>query len=160
MADDGWVRIPPPTYRQRLVIGGFWTLAVAYVGGNMFVALGRYLEDALGGGVLPLIATVAVGIAIAQSLVILLVTRASPALDIHATRGVIRLRGRVRPFTDLVGALVEQPPIPRSPATTSRASARPATLSRSASTSRAAADSASCSRSAPPRPSRPSAPRR
>ncbi|WP_317232760.1 hypothetical protein [Clavibacter capsici] len=112
MADDGWVRIPAPTYRQRLVIGGFWTLAVAYVGGNLFVTLGRHLEDALGGGILTVIATVAVGLVIAQSLVILLVTRASPALDIHATRGVIRLRGRVRPFADLVGALVEQPAIP------------------------------------------------
>jgi hypothetical protein len=112
VADDGWVRIPPPTYRQRLVIGGFWTLAVAYVGSNLFVALGRRLEEALGGGALTVIATVAVGLAIAQSLVILLVTRASPALDIHAARGLLRLRGTERPFTDLVGALVEQPPIP------------------------------------------------
>jgi hypothetical protein len=107
VADDGWVRIPPPTYRQRLLIGGFWTLAVAYVGGNLFVALGRRLEEALGGGALTLIATVVLGLAIAQSLVILLVTRASPALDIHAGRGVLRLRGDERPFTDLVGALAE-----------------------------------------------------
>jgi hypothetical protein len=112
VADDGWVRIPPPTYRQRLVIGGFWTLAVAYVRSNLFVALGRRLEEALGGGALTVIATVAVSLAIAQSLVILLVTRASPALDIHAARGLLRLRGTERPFTDLVGALVEQPPIP------------------------------------------------
>jgi hypothetical protein len=97
VADDGWVRIPPPTYRQRLLIGGVWTLAVAYVGGNLFVTLGRRVEEALGGGALTLIAT----------LVIVLVTRASPALDIHAGRGVLRLRGRERPFTDLVGALVE-----------------------------------------------------
>jgi hypothetical protein len=107
VADDGWVRIPPPTYRQRLLIGGVWTLAVAYVGGNLFVTLGRRVEEALGGGALTLIATVVLGLAFAQSLVIVLVTRASPALDIHAGRGVLRLRGRERPFTDLVGGLAE-----------------------------------------------------
>ncbi|MFS4504763.1 hypothetical protein ACMA46_00855 [Clavibacter sp. Sh2141] len=108
MADDGWVRIPPPTYRQRLIIGGFWTLVVAYVGSNVLVTLGRRVEEALGGGLLTVIAVLVVGLVIAEALTILVITRLTPGLDVHASRGILRLRGRERPFTDLVGALVEQ----------------------------------------------------
>jgi hypothetical protein len=107
VADDGWVRIPPPTYRQRLLIGGIWVFAVVYVGSNPLGTLGRRLEEGIGGGWITVIATIALGYALAVALVLLVVTLLTPALDVHASRGLIRVRGRERPFTDLVGALAE-----------------------------------------------------
>jgi hypothetical protein len=107
VADDGWVRIPAPTYRQRLLIGGIWVFAVVYVGSNPLGTLGRRLEEGIGGGWITVIATLVVGIAAAAALVLLVVTLLTPALDVHASRGLIRVRGRERPFTDLVGALAE-----------------------------------------------------
>lgn len=107
MADDGWVRIPPPTYRQRLLIGGVWVLVVVYVGSNPLGTLGERLEERIGGGWITVIATLVVGIAAAAALVLLVVTLLTPALDVHTSRGLIRVRGRERPFTDLVGALAE-----------------------------------------------------
>jgi hypothetical protein len=107
VADDGWVRIPAPTYRQRLLIGGIWVFAVVYVGSNPLGTLGRRLEEGIGGGWITVIATSALGYALAVALVLLVVTLLTPALDVHASRGLIRVRGRERPFTDLVGALAE-----------------------------------------------------
>jgi hypothetical protein len=107
VADDGWVRIPAPTYRQRLLIGGIWVFAVVYVGSNPLGTLGRRLEEGIGGGWITVIATIALGYALAVALVLLVVTLLTPALDVHASRGLIRVRGRERPFTDLVGALAE-----------------------------------------------------
>jgi hypothetical protein len=107
VADDGWVRIPPPTYRQRLLIGGVWFFVVVYVGSNPLGTLGERVEERIGGGWITVIATLMVGIAAAAALVLLVVTLLTPALDVHAARGLLRVRGRERPFTDLVGALVE-----------------------------------------------------
>ncbi|MFT2753363.1 hypothetical protein [Clavibacter sp. Sh2088] len=107
MADDGWVRIPAPTYRQRLLIGGIWVVVVVYVGSNPLGTLGRRLEEGIGGGWITVIATVALGYALAVALVLLVVTLLTPALDVHASRGLIRVRGRERPVTDLVGARAE-----------------------------------------------------
>ena len=107
MADDGWVRIPAPTYRQRLLIGGVWFFVVVYVGSNPLGALGERLEEGVGGGWITVIATLLVGIAAAAALVLLVVTLLTPALDVNAARGLIRVRGKERPSTDLVGALVE-----------------------------------------------------
>jgi len=107
VSDDGWVRIPAPTYRQRLLIGGIWFFLVVYVGSNPLGTLGERLEERIGGGWITVIATLLVGIAAAAALVLLVVTLLTPALDVHASRGLIRVRGRERPFTDLVGALVE-----------------------------------------------------
>jgi hypothetical protein len=107
VADDGWVRIPPPTYRQRLLIGGIWIFVVVYVGSNPLGTLGERLEERIGGGWITVIATILVGITAAAALVLLVVTLLTPALDVDASRGLIRVRGKERPFTDLVGALVE-----------------------------------------------------
>jgi len=107
MASGGWVRIPPPTYRQRLLIGGVWFFAVVYVGTNPLGTLGRGVEDAIGGGWITVTATILVGDAAAAALVLLVVTLLTPALDVHVARGLLRLRGRERPFADLVGALAE-----------------------------------------------------
>ena len=49
MADDGWVRIPPPTYRQRLVIGTIWIFVASYVGWRPCAWLGARLEERIDG---------------------------------------------------------------------------------------------------------------
>jgi hypothetical protein len=113
VSDDGWVRIPAPTYRQRLLFGSGWFLLVAWLSMNPLGYLGRRLEDAVGGGWLTVAATAVVGIVAAGALLLLVITRLTPALDIDAHRGVLRLRGRERPFSDLVRARIEIAPIPR-----------------------------------------------
>lgn len=107
MADDGWVRIPPPTYRQRLLIGGLGSLLITWLSFNPLGFLGRRIEEALGGGMLTVIASAAIGVVAVQALVILVITRTTPALHVDARRGLLRLRGRERPLTDLVAARVE-----------------------------------------------------
>jgi hypothetical protein len=107
VADDGWVRIPPPTYRQRLIIGGIWFFAVTYVGANPLGTLGARIEEGIGGGWVTVTATILVGVLALAGMVLLVVTRLTPGLDVHADRGLLRLRGRERPFTDLVGARME-----------------------------------------------------
>ncbi|QIS43023.1 hypothetical protein GW571_13220 [Clavibacter capsici] len=107
MADDGWVRIPAPTYRQRLLIGGVWYFVVIYVCANPLGTLGERIEERLGGGWITVTAALLVGIVVAAALVLLVVALITPALDVHACRGLIRVRGKERPSTDLVGALVE-----------------------------------------------------
>jgi hypothetical protein len=112
MADDGWVRIPPPSYHQRLIIGSIWTFVAVYVGWRPSAWLGARLEEGIGGGWLTVAAVTVLGTLALASLVLLVITRITPGLDVDAHRGVLRLRGRERPFTDLVGARVEQPQEP------------------------------------------------
>ncbi|WP_244961635.1 hypothetical protein [Clavibacter zhangzhiyongii] len=112
MADDGWVRIPPPSFRQRLLFGGLWFALVAWLGVNPLGYLGRPVEEAVGGGWITVGATVALGVAAAGAILLLVITRLAPGLDVDASRGVLRLRGREHPFTDLVGARIEVAPVP------------------------------------------------
>ncbi|MBM7411950.1 hypothetical protein JOE38_001773 [Clavibacter michiganensis] len=113
MADDGWVRIPPPSYRQRLLFGSGWFLLIVWVSSNPLGLLGRRVEDAVGGGWITVAATVLLGVVAAGGLLLLVITRLAPGLDLDGGRGVLRLRGRERPFTDLVGARIELAPRPR-----------------------------------------------
>ena len=113
MADDGWVRIPPPTYRQRLVIGTIWIFVASYVGWRPSAWLGARLEERIGGGWLTVASVTVLGVLALCALVLLFITRVTPSLDVDAGRGVLRLRGRERPFADLVGARVEQPQEPQ-----------------------------------------------
>jgi hypothetical protein len=113
VADDGWVRIPAPTYRQRLLFGSGWFLLVAWLSMNPLGLLGRHVEDSLGGGWVTVAATVLSGVVAAGAILLLAITRLSPGLDIDVGRGVLRLRGRERPFAELVGARIEVAPVPR-----------------------------------------------
>lgn len=112
MADAGWVRIPPPSYVQRLIMGGVWLFVTTYLGWRPAAWLGTRLEERIGGGWITVVAVTVVVVAVLGALVLLVVTRLTPGLDIDADRRVLRLRGRERPFTDLVAARVEQPQIP------------------------------------------------
>ncbi|RII97601.1 hypothetical protein DZF96_06690 [Clavibacter michiganensis] len=107
------MRIPAPSFRQRLLFGSLWFVLVAWLSMNPLGLLGRRVEDSLGGGWLTIAATVVLGVASGGAILLLVITRLTPALDIDAGRGVLRLRRRERPFTDLVGALVEVAPVPR-----------------------------------------------
>ncbi|CAQ02783.1 hypothetical protein B5P19_08590 [Clavibacter sepedonicus] len=90
------MRIPAPSYRQRLLFGSGWFLLIVWLSSNPLSLLGRR-----------------VGVAAAGALLLLVITRLAPGLDIDADRGVLRLRGLERPFTDLVGARIELAPLPR-----------------------------------------------
>ncbi|MBF4624805.1 hypothetical protein ITJ40_11190 [Clavibacter sp. VKM Ac-2872] len=107
------MRIPAPSFRQRLLFGGLWFVLVAWLGANPLGYLGRRLEEAVGGGWPTVAATVVLGVAAGGAILLLVITRLTPALDIDAGRGVLRLRGTERPFSGLVGARIEIAQVPR-----------------------------------------------
>ncbi|MBF4618194.1 hypothetical protein ITJ44_08935 [Clavibacter sp. VKM Ac-2873] len=107
------MRIPAPSFRQRLLLGGLWFALIAWLGANPLGYLGRQVEDAVGGGWLTVAATVGLGVAAGGAVLLLAITRLTPGLDVDAARGVLRLRGTERPFADLIGARIETAPVPR-----------------------------------------------
>jgi hypothetical protein len=105
--DHGWVVIPAPTSRQRLGIGLFWMFLAGGVFLNVFLGLGRLLEEAVGGGWLTIGGTMVVIEAVVLGSIYALMVRRTPALEIDVTRGLLRLRGAELPLSDLTGASVE-----------------------------------------------------
>ncbi|OUE24596.1 hypothetical protein BFL36_05870 [Clavibacter michiganensis] len=105
--DDGWVVIPAPTSRQRIAIGLFWMSLAGGVFLNVWLGLGRLVEEAVGGGWLTVAGTIVVIEAAVIGSVYALMVRRTPALEIDVARGVMRIRGAELPLTDLTGASVE-----------------------------------------------------
>jgi len=105
--DDGWVVIPAPTSRQRIAVGLFWMLLAGGGFLNVWLGLGRLLEEAVGGGWLTVVGTIVVIEAVVIGAVYALMVRRTPALEIDVARGLLRLRGEELPLTDLTAASVE-----------------------------------------------------
>jgi hypothetical protein len=105
--DHGWVMIPAPTSRQRIGIGLFWMVFAGLIPANVFLGVGRLVEERLGGGWIVAAVTFAVIEAVVLGSIYALMVRRTPALEIDVTRGLLRLRGAELPLTDLTGASVE-----------------------------------------------------
>ncbi|MFT7765577.1 hypothetical protein [Clavibacter tessellarius] len=105
--DDGWVVIPAPTSRQRIAVGLFWMALAGGVFLNLWLGLGRLLEEAVGGGWLTIVGTIVVIEAVVIGSIYALMVRRTPALEIDVARGLLRLRGEELPLADLTGARVE-----------------------------------------------------
>jgi hypothetical protein len=107
VADDGWIRIPAPTSRQRLLIGLFWILLAGGTFLPTYLGLARMLEESIGGGWTTVVGAVVAIEALVIGSVFALIVRRTPALEVDVARGLVRLRREEIAFADLTGARVE-----------------------------------------------------
>jgi hypothetical protein len=105
--DDGPVRIPAPTSRQRLLVGLLWVVLAGVTLLPTYLGIARLVEESIGGGwITVVLAAVAIEAAVLGCVVALIVRR-TPALEVDVARGLVRLRREEIPFADFTGARVE-----------------------------------------------------
>jgi hypothetical protein len=78
--DHGWVVIPAPTSRQRIVIGLFWMFLAGGIFLNVYLGLSRLLEEAVGGGWLTIAGTIVVIEAVVIGSIYALMVRRTPTM--------------------------------------------------------------------------------
>lgn len=108
MADDGWVRIPPPTTHQRLLLTAGVASGLTVVGGNaLFNGPSDLAAAWLGDSTFVRILAIVTAFALVFALCYVIVGVRTQPPAVHPERRMFRIGKDELPFSDLTGAKPE-----------------------------------------------------